>query len=40
METVLALTPLLHPAHPLVGLLWSATRVMPIARFAAAALES
>lgn len=38
IETVLALTPLLVVALLLVGLLWSATRVMPIAWFAAAVI--
>jgi len=37
-ETLLALTPLLIVAVLLVGLLWEATRVMPIAWFAAAAI--
>jgi len=36
LETLLALTPLLIVAVLLVGLLWSATRVMPVAWFAAA----
>jgi len=38
IETLLALTPLLIVAALLVGLLWSATRVMPIAWFAAAVI--
>jgi len=38
IETLLALTPLLIVALLLVGLLWSATRVMPIAWFAAAVI--
>ena len=37
-ETLLALTPLLIVAVLLVGLLWSATRVMPVAWFAAAVI--
>ena len=38
IETLLALTPLLIVAVLLVGLLWSATRVMPVAWLAAAVI--
>ena len=40
VETILALTPLLIVAVLLVGLLWSATRVMPIAWLAAAIIAA